>query len=796
MAAPPLTFGPFRGMIPKSDLRLLPPGGAEVASNCKLWSGALVPMRGQTTVSTPAKSGAIQSIYRMDDRAGGSSFWLHWPFDVDAVRGVAADTAQRLYFTGEYEPRVTNFEMAALGTDTVDGSDIYPAGFARGSSQYPLAFYALGAPVPITMPEISVSGGVAADVERGYYYTFVTGWGEESGPSPVKRLTGKPDGTWNLSLMEGTPANSGSIISAAHAGSTATFYTDTPNYLKRGHRITLASVGGMTELNGTRTVESADNIRVTTASRARTSNVATLVLQSVTGLAVGDVIYVGGLGGSATYNGAKTIASINTATKAITYNTGGAEIDEGTTADVTGDVVMARATVDLASGSAYTSGGTWKREAPWNVGASLKRIYRTLMGSGETQYQLVDEVAAATTTYADTVTDANLGYVGTTEGYAVPDGEMTSLIYMTNGIMVGACGEKVCFAEPYKPYAWPIAYEKPVRYPVKGMGAISGLLVVATSGVPVTFYGVHPSAMTEDRGEISYPCTSKRSLQSAGWGVVYSSDVGLIMVTSRGIQIATEAFASRDEWRSLVDEGRIESSMMFDNRYYGFWVDDSGIGHAIVFSPADGPSAVTTGNTEVTAAWKDPETGLAYVVTAAGAIAQWDAPSAARLGCEWKSGEIVIPTPANYGAARVEADFAADPADAAAAAAENATRLASNVALIATMPGAGFTQDVLWGSMGSRAMGYAYAPPGLAMAKTRLLDMLETISPEAVIFSLFTNDASGAMVLRHSETLTESKSFRLPGGYKSDVVAVGISANVTVRPSVKMAGAMRDLRRA
>ena len=85
----------------------------------------------------------------------------------------------------------------------------------------------------------------------------------------------------------------------------------------------------------------------------------------------------------------------------------------------------------------------------------VKRIYRT-NSSGD--FQFVKDVSISTTSYVDTITDANLGeFLLTTDNFAPPDnvssehpsGPMTGLIQLSNGVMAGFTGNTLCFSKAY-----------------------------------------------------------------------------------------------------------------------------------------------------------------------------------------------------------------------------------------------------------------------------------------------------------------------------------------------------------
>ena len=778
-----ITLEKFGGMRPKVDARQLPSMAAQVAANCKLWSGAIEPIRKPLVQFTPTKTGTMLSVYRVDDRAGGSDFWLSWPRDVDAIRGAVVDTRQRVIYTGDFEPRVTTAEMASAGTDTVNGANIYPASYGDTGTNYPLAYYALGVPNPVTAPVCAVSGGVAADITRAYFYTFVNAWGEESGASAVLTKLGKPDGTWALSQMDTAPLNTGSIVGASYGAGIITAYTQGMNWLKSGHRLTVASVSGMTDLNGTWTTTEARNRSFTTVSRSRNSNVASLVLTGVEGLAIGQIVVVAGLGG-VSYNGTFTLTAVTASTNTITYACVAA--NEGSTADTAGNVSMGYFKVAKVTAQAYSSGGTWKRDAPWNVAGMIKRIYRTLTGNAETIFQKVAEIPVATTTYSDVIADTALGSAFATEGFDTPDGEMRAVVSMPNGMTAGASGTEVCFAEPYKPYAWLAESRQPVNWPVTGLGVFGQTLAVVTTGTPYRAVGTHPEAVSMQIGELPFPCQSKRGIQSLGWAVVYPTDAGLAMMSPRGDELVTRDYYSRDEWQSQANGGVFAASMVFEGRYYAFWQSEDVIDYAIVVDAQEAAAVITQSTERVYGAWMDPESGISYVVDTDKKVSKWDSDPARRQIYQWKSKEYKFEAPLNFGAARVEAVFTTTPEETAQIVAENAARALANAALMAAMPSGVFTNDPLNGSLGSAAFAT------LAFADTLLQPMLAENS-QYVQFQIIAANDEGTKTVRFSKTLTKSGTFRLPGGYRSDEYEINIVGNVRTR-SVKVAETADGLR--
>ncbi len=124
----------FYGTAPKVSSELLPDTVAQVAQNLDISSGDLLPYRRSEALLTLDKPGVIKTIYPMSDGAGGYK-WLHWTTDVDvATAQIEGDTTQRIYYSGDGEPKVTNYSLATSG------------------SQYPTQSYKLGLPLPTAVP--------------------------------------------------------------------------------------------------------------------------------------------------------------------------------------------------------------------------------------------------------------------------------------------------------------------------------------------------------------------------------------------------------------------------------------------------------------------------------------------------------------------------------------------------------------------------------------------------------------------------------------------------------------------
>jgi hypothetical protein len=224
-------------MVPRAGRRALEDSQAQVATNVRLTKGHLEPLRELVFIEDPEINGLL-TIYKLTQE--GTDYWLGWAADVNAAKGpIAGDTTNRTYFTGDGEPRVTNFDLATATTP------------------YPNSWYVLGVTPPVTAASLAHAGGAGAAVDRTFVYTFVTAWGEESEPSPATAVvTGKVDGTWTIGTapaMDTAPPNTYSITAASWGSGELDLTVGSTFGLRAGETITLSGLAPAS-LNATWTV--------------------------------------------------------------------------------------------------------------------------------------------------------------------------------------------------------------------------------------------------------------------------------------------------------------------------------------------------------------------------------------------------------------------------------------------------------------------------------------------------------------------------------------------------------------
>lgn len=201
---------------------------------------------------------------------------------------------------------------------------------------------------------------------------------------------------------------------------------------------------------------------------------------------------------------------------------------------------------------------------------SKVRFYRTITGSdGVATYFFLVEQDIGTVTYDDTIEDLVLSAQGELEssGWIAPPEDLQGIVNLANGMLVGWKGRDVYFCEPYRPHAWPSAYNLTVDYPIVGIGTWGSAMFVVTTGTPWYGGGNNPASVNLTRIPVSEPCVSRESIVATAQGVYYAGANGVVLATPYTISNATEKLIQRKEW---LEEYRPEShrSVLFAGNYF------------------------------------------------------------------------------------------------------------------------------------------------------------------------------------------------------------------------------------
>lgn len=235
----------FLGTAPKISPELLPNAAAQIANNCKLYSGDLIPYPQPVVVDNTARTGTIKTLFVLRDPVTNAKKWLSWLTDVDiAVASKTNQDEQRFYYSGDGVPKVSNYELATAG-----------------AAPYPVTYYDLGLPLPTTVLTTSVAtfttkttASFFRDAGNVATITTSTAHGLASGRFISMTAFTFLSGTYN------------------QAGTTTINVTITAHGLSNGASISLDFLSG-TAIDGTYTVSNVatNTFDVTAVSSATTS---------------------------------------------------------------------------------------------------------------------------------------------------------------------------------------------------------------------------------------------------------------------------------------------------------------------------------------------------------------------------------------------------------------------------------------------------------------------------------------------------------------------------------------------
>ena len=287
---------------------------------------------------------------------------------------------------------------------------------------------------------------------------------------------------------------------------------------------------------------------------------------------------------------------------------------------------------------------------PWGK----KRLYRRIYSAGQTQFALVAELGVDQYEYEDLAPDAQIpGDVLISQYFDAPPETLHSLGVLSNGIMFGANDNDVCISEPYLPHAWNPFARYPLPHPIVGMGQADNQIVAITAKNPYLVVGFNPSNMSTVELHLEQGCLSKRSIVSGSFGCVYASPDGLVLITSQGSRVITASLLTQKQWQALNPASMLgavneDLLLMAFERHDGtrgtFIMDPAAPEMGIRFTNQYFLSAFHDGLLDSLLVWDPTQQGICL----------WD--EGELLSYIWRGPLHVLPVPACFTAARIEAD--------------------------------------------------------------------------------------------------------------------------------------------
>ena len=463
-----------------------------------------------------------------------------------------------------------------------------------------------------------------------------------------------------------------------------------------------------------------------------------------------------------------TVAGTTGATEPTWPTTSGATVTDGTVTWKAVSQSVGISNMDISVAGAY------------NI--TSKRIYRTNTNAGVSEFQFVAEIPLAQVTYDDSVQSSNLGEMLPTADFDPPPADLAGLVAMPNGMIAGFSGNEVCFCEPYQPHAWPVKYRRALKLPpggkIVGLGVYGNTLVVLTTGEPFILTGSHPSMMSMEKLEISQPCVSKRGIVDMGYAVAYPSPDGLMVISPGGPKLITEQLFTRDDWQALNPSSI--HAYFIDGRYIAFY--DTTPGTWVSAAPIDMGArvyptvpngfryrALTGGNTGALEPTWPITAGQTVVDGEVTWIAETDVAPV-------KAGFILDPRNPEAGLTHVTTHYDAGYVDIQA----DALYLADSTT--------GNANVWIW-NVGLTDMTYTWRSKRFKMDRPMNFACAQVLADTyPVTFRVY---ADG--VLKHTQSVVSSDSFRLPAGFLATDWEIELVGTAPVR-AVFMAESASELR--
>ena len=746
MANTALKIVRFLGEAPKISPELLPETVAQYAFNLDLSSGDLLPYRRNEEITTLDKVGTVKTLYPMTDPGTGDLKWLHWITDVDvATAQIEGDTTQRIYYTGDGVPKVTNYTMATSGT------------------QFPTTSYTLGLPLPTVVPVATATsftekssstrardaGGTATIVTSaahglttGDYVTTTLfgGTGYNLTNAPVTVVNATTFTFFTFGAAETTTADVAGRINLAGTIEPRTYvftyYTawEEESVPSEPSPAVFTKEGQTVTITGLPTSWSHGAGYQTTGMKLR-------IYRTVLGVSGTEYYRVGQipLGGatSGTYSRVGTLVTVTMT--AHTLTTG----DEAVLDFTTGTATDGGYIVTVVDANTFTVVDT-------ATGATSGNVTRS-------NSSFIDDVDVSTLD-ADTLLESL--------DYDQPETNMAGMLTIHNSMIVGFFGNTLCFCEPGKPHAWPIKYRQQIDSTIVGLGAFGTTLIILTDKTPWKVDGNNPEAVSLARTDYVLPCVSKRSIVNIGFGVMWSSTGGMaVYSTTIGTDYITKNVHSWTTWPQAVTPSGVVGEY-YRGRYFG-----SDGTNTFLFERNDQVGGhLVRSDVVFTAAYYLPSTDSFYYVDS-GKVHLWNSPNVGPTTLDWKSKVFTTKEFINFGAARVIADYST-PEGEAALIAENAAIVAANAAIIAA--------GLEGGAMGDDDVNE------LMLDSSRLTPL--AVPEFNATFQFFVNKQ-----LVYTNIIYNDLPFRLPTGYRSDTFEVRVATTARVR-AIHLAETVNGLR--
>jgi hypothetical protein len=303
----------------------------------------------------------------------------------------------------------------------------------------------------------------------------------------------------------------------------------------------------------------------------------------------------------------------------------------------------------IATSMADEASRSFDSSALDGTGGTVK-IYRTVSGGNSSNFYYVGEINYGVSTFSDDVATTTVAANNLLEstGFVEPPTDMEGIAVMPNGYLVGWAGRRLLFSEPYRPHAWPAAYELSTEYPIVGLVVWGSTLVIGTQSQPYFGQGNTPAAFTTRKLDAVEPCLSRRGMVATTAGAYYPSINGLVLLDSTGARVITQDILTKEEWENYTPSSIYAAQLGL--QYIAFTNASTGF----IFNPTEPDTKFVEleGFQNIAGIETDKYSGNVLLLGQNRAW-NWDPSNAERLSWRWQSKVFQTPEPVNFGAFRL-----------------------------------------------------------------------------------------------------------------------------------------------
>lgn len=594
-----ISFRSFAGLLPRVPPALLPESAATFADSCEFGYGELREIKAAAFVKQLKNNAA--SIYTEN----GLTFYS-WPRDVNAARSpLANDQFDRLYYTDGNDFRVTS----RSGMSITGGE--------------PVSSYRVGVPRPTVAPTLAVSSAspLAELVVTAMFHYEAKGVKYQEQPivldviAPLQKWQFTPP-TLNYTPPERDP-ETGQYPPPSP--------TETPSGALPVVRIVAKKADSVAlDLYSSNSAMVGTGSWALTLAKAASGTAYTLTLEANNQQSQQSRAYVYTLVNIYGEEGAPSPPALITAGSGLNI------------------------VVSMALGSVIDY-------------ATIKeiRVYRTPTGVESTDYFFVSTIPTLTQIgndfqFVDNVGAAALNEPLSSQHNYPPSPLLRGLLALPNGIFMAYKGNELHFSDAYKPWSWPPAYVKTMEHAIVGAIVVGSGALITTVGQPASIAGGSPDAMFASKLNIAQAGVSKWAIADLGGQVVYASHDGLVLFDGGLPSMAfSEQFFTREVWRNLYSSGLDSMRFaVFDGQLIVY-------SSAMAFTPfmirLDEARGAMTELSELRAncSFTSPLTDQCYFCNEQN-LYQFAGGEAG--AARWRSREVVMPAPINFGVAQAVCD--------------------------------------------------------------------------------------------------------------------------------------------